>query len=152
MHRRSLVGILFLILLMSVSGCGPAEVDSQSPTGGNKVSNQEKNISFQVLDELSLPPALQEKSRTLREQEKAGTEIVHDGKNTFILIVIGPRNTAGYAIEVKQVVQKGETVTIQAREITPAPDSFTAQVITYPLVGVQIPHDPTITNVQIEWQ
>lgn len=133
-----------------ITGCGKTDINQS--TGGHNVDSQEKNIPFQVLDELSFPPELQEKAQELREQERKGTEIFHDGQNTFILISVGSRNTAGYQIEVQQVIQKGDTLIIQAKEIAPSPDSFTAQVITYPMIGIQIPHSPTIKNIQVDWQ
>lgn len=152
MSRRPWWGLLVLIILVSMSGCGQADVHSHQPTGGQPVTNDETTLAFQTLDEKSFTPALKEKADELKQLEKEGTEILHDPKHTFILIALGPRNTAGYEIRVHQVVKKGNSVTIQASEITPPPEGFAAQVLTHPIVAVQIPPDPSIKDAQIQWQ
>jgi hypothetical protein len=54
-------------------------------------------------------------------------------------VFMGSRPTAGFAVEIVGYRETGDTVVVQYRETTPAPDAITAQVIVSPYHLVAIP-------------
>ena len=60
-------------------------------------------------------------------------------RETVIAIFLGTRNTAGYSVDIVGVSRGTSAVTVGYRERTPAADSVTAQVLTFPFVIAAIP-------------
>jgi hypothetical protein len=54
-------------------------------------------------------------------------------------VFLGSRPNAGFAVEIVGYREAGDAVVVQYREITPAPDAITAQVIVSPYDMVAIP-------------
>jgi hypothetical protein len=60
-------------------------------------------------------------------------------RETVIAVFLGTRNTAGYSVDIVGVDRGTSAVTVSYRERTPAADSVTAQVLTFPFVIAAIP-------------
>jgi hypothetical protein len=51
---------------------------------------------------------------------------------------MGEKNTGGYSIGVEKVEETDKNIIITIKEVSPAPDAMTMQVITYPYTVVKV--------------
>jgi len=61
-----------------------------------------------------------------------------DGKRLYIAVFAGSQRTGGYEIRVAGVERAGDTLTVRALFVAPAPDALTTQMLTSPAHLVSI--------------
>lgn len=64
---------------------------------------------------------------------------VNFGRAGVLLVEMGRKPTAGYALEPLRIEDDGSTVTVHTRWQNPPPDAMTAQVITSPCFLLRLP-------------
>ena len=54
----------------------------------------------------------------------------------LIAVALGFRPSAGYSVEIRRLTLQGNVLTVHAQEDRPGPETFTADVITHPVLVV----------------
>ena len=145
---RKLIALLPLLLL--ITGCQIA--DAPGLTGGSKMEEQKENVVFHIVEPYRLPQTIQEQVKQKLHAPKGQAVLFHEEDQTFALITLGERKTAGYRIKVNHVVRQGSTITVYATEETPPKGSFVAQVITYPSIIITFTAKQPVEQLEVKWE
>ena len=64
----------------------------------------------------------------------------HDdiSNSNYVILNMGEKNTGGYSIKVEKVEETDKNIIITVKEVNPAADAMTMQVITYPYTVVKV--------------
>jgi len=90
-------------------------------------------------------------ARLWREHSLNAQPAVDFSRESVVAVFLGPRNTAGYAVEVVAVSHTvAGDVVIRYREQSPPTDAVTAQVLTFPFVIVAIPGKPSDVRFELQ--
>ena len=60
-------------------------------------------------------------------------------KNTLIMVMSGMKNTGGFDIEIENIIEKNDKITVFYKEINPSKDAMLTMALTYPMHAVTIP-------------
>lgn len=69
-------------------------------------------------------------------KDKMKQDDIHN--SNYVILNMGEKSTGGYSIGIDKVEETDKNIIITVKEINPAPDSMTMQVITYPYTVVKI--------------
>ncbi|QDW22547.1 protease complex subunit PrcB family protein [Flavobacterium sp. KBS0721] len=58
--------------------------------------------------------------------------------SNYVILNMGEKNTGGYSIKVEKVEETDKNIIITVKEVNPAADAMTMQVITYPYTVVKV--------------
>jgi hypothetical protein len=58
--------------------------------------------------------------------------------SNYVILNMGEKNTGGYSIKVEKVEETDKNIIITVKEVNPAADAMTIQVITYPYTVVKV--------------
>ena len=58
--------------------------------------------------------------------------------SNYVILNMGEKNTGGYSIKVEKVEETDKNIIITVKEVSPAADAMTMQVITYPYTVVKV--------------
>lgn len=58
--------------------------------------------------------------------------------SNYVILNMGEKSTGGYSIGIEKVEETDKNIIITVKEVSPAPDAMTMQVITYPYTVVKI--------------
>ena len=120
----------------------PAEEKEGEPEGEEVPiadRNDGENMDFEKIDIRTLEGCLKEKLGG--DHPEQGLVTVEDGGYKYILVSAGQKPTAGYSVDVKSVLGYHDSITINARLYSPAPEDMVATVLTYPSTLIRIPAD-----------
>ncbi len=127
---------------------------SSSKTPENKDNNTMKqSVSFEVLNvipevQIQFPEEIVINSTPDWNQYFTGTPPVNMDDYTIIGYNMGQKPNSGYYIEVKDVIEKQDTVLIKADTVSPGENCLTLQVISYPTTYIAIPK----TQKPVVWE
>lgn len=71
-------------------------------------------------------------------------------KEQLLVIFMGQRSTGGYSISLKTIQSQGDSLSIETYEKSPDPGAIVTQVLTYPLLILQL--DRNYSSFQISDQ
>jgi len=58
--------------------------------------------------------------------------------SNYVILNMGEKNTGGYSIKIEKVEETDKNIIITVKEVNPAADAMTMQVITYPYTVVKV--------------
>ena len=58
--------------------------------------------------------------------------------SNYVILNMGEKNTGGYSVKVEKVEETDKNIIITVKEVNPAADAMTMQVITYPYTVVKV--------------
>lgn len=124
--------LMFTLSTLVGAGCGTpfASEDARGASG----EPREEPLPFQQESPQNLPDGVHQKQAELSQTGKEGvshTE-VRSGNRIYLILSLGQRSTGGYSLRVNDVIQKGNTIQVNAEEVPPPKDAFTTQVISRP--------------------
>jgi hypothetical protein len=94
------------------------------------------------------PPAVQDTLKKLRKT--GGHRVVHADGKTYVVVGAGQRPTGGYRLTVDGVKQTSKNVfEVRVREHKPAPGSLKTQVISFPTLVVELPHEKATVKLNM---
>lgn len=79
-------------------------------------------------------------------QQKGGNKVVHKDGATWVIIALGQKPSAGYAVGIEKVEQINGKIVVQYVE--KRPQGMAASVITYPFLVIKMPQ----TNLPVDIQ
>ena len=139
--KKVLLGLTFAFGLI-LSGCAH-DVTEQGKEPPRSINNSQQGqnpgppqgitvnkIQFEVLKDL--PPQVKQ---PLTEK---GYQVIKSNDKYIIVISSGEKRTGGYSINVTQVEDNEGKTIITVNERNPVQGEITTQVITYPVVAIQI--------------
>jgi len=91
--------------------------------GTQVIQNQNDLKSFEVANNNDMPKELLE---------------VDFDVNTLIMVMSGMKNTGGFDIEIKKIIEKKDKITVFYQETNPKKDAMLIMALTYPLHAVTI--------------
>lgn len=133
--------MLLFTLLLSITGCGDSTPEKKGSVKTDLVVTPES--------EFEVPEKVQTELNKLRQSPKGGHKAVIDEDRIYLIVALGERRTGGHSVEIKRAELVDNTeLHVYAQEEAPPPDSFTTQVISYPVSvsSVQIESPSTIKN------
>ncbi|WP_164491777.1 protease complex subunit PrcB family protein [Staphylospora marina] len=142
--------LLLFLLVTVLTGCG--ENQAENPSGkerGTSMNQQEERLSFKQIPVETAPQAVRDKAAELRQRGSKGHEVVIEQTKTYVIISLGERSTAGYRMEIQEVIRRGDRVEVRVREIKPPKDGFVAQVITVPVIVIELETDTPPRDVDV---
>lgn len=71
-----------------------------------------------------------------------GYELISENDKYYLIIGIGEKNTAGYSITISEVHKKGNDLIFYIEEHSPKEGEYTSQIITHPVIKLQINEKP----------
>ena len=153
MKRTLLISTLALCMILAV-GCSPKEVQtpvpaepaldnsSQSPIAGSDLSievekREGKGVSYEILTQAYLEEDLLTALGYI--QEHRGFGIIKEESDSYIVYGgMGEKPTAGYAVEIEDVIKETDQIRVVVKEIEPKKGDMVAEVITYPTKVLRI--------------
>lgn len=130
---------IFSVLFLSLSSCKSNKKQATdsisfetafktmslgSETEGSKVvQNKEGLKDFEVANNNNMPKEL--------------LEVDYD-KNTLVMIMAGMKNTGGFDIEIKKIIETNDKITVFYEETDPPKDAMLIMALTYPMHAVTI--------------
>ena len=110
-------------------------------------SDQEKEITYEVVSFESLSDPLKNKVEYLKEQP--GYEIFEaESGQVYLFIGAGMQPTGGYGLEVTSLMSKDNRLTAEIEFIKPDPDDIVTQALTYPYIIIEL--DQMYDDVLVE--
>lgn len=89
-------------------------------------------MTYQVLK--SIPDSI----RSSVESLKKDRGYAFFEKEQLLVIFLGQRSTGGYSISLKTIQSQGDSLSIETYEKSPNPGDMVTQVLTYPLLILQL--------------
>lgn len=110
-------------------------------------SDQEKEITYEVVSFESLSDPLKNKVEYLKDQP--GYEILEaESGQVYLFIGAGMQPTGGYGLEVTSLMSKDNRLTAEIEFIKPDPDDIVTQALTYPYIIIEL--DQMYDDVLVE--
>ncbi|WP_077329541.1 protease complex subunit PrcB family protein [Virgibacillus siamensis] len=133
--RKSVGYLVIITLIILLSGCGSGLKEDDSMAG------QKENGSLSV--KISAVPDTVQKWIEKNQSKQQNKVFRADGK-TYVVILLGEKNTGGYNVEVEKIKQTGndEASNVVSYRVTePAKGSVNIQVLTYPMAIAALDSD-----------
>ncbi len=93
-------------------------------------------MEYQVVDDLLAPKEVQDWIH--QNKYYAAHIILHTDGKIYTVLTRGEKKTGGYGIEVIDVEEQDEVIFVKAKYLNPAPDQMVIQVISYPVVIIEL--------------
>ena len=157
---RGLVPVLFMIAAFGVAGCNvTAPVADEAEAGSASAAMSAANIGAPITGPRPMVAGTSDWSGAqsaafndmfVTARDERGWRLLWqlvgedppgplpDGA-MGLAVFLGARPTAGYRVEISEVLQSPADVTAVYREMTPAPDAVTSQVLTAPYAITLVP-------------
>ncbi len=117
-----------LVILLSAS-CGPPAEEITA-------------LEYEIIEDVdALPENVKEKVASLKKERGYFVftpEDYADREKIYLLVSSGEKPTGGYAITVKSVSEEDAVLHVLVEETEPAADEYVIQVLTYPLVVLEL--------------
>lgn len=146
--RALIIAVMCGMLIFSLGGCTPAESKENPPAQVGENDELEQNDNENNNNELKQYDGV--KARIINENYPVEIETyLEDNKNqetqqafninnrTYLVLTMGEKPSAGYAVELKDLVLKDGYLKVFARYIKPGKDEIVATVITYPYLVIE---------------
>lgn len=139
------VSILILMAIILIALSIIAFVDIR-----DRVSSQDKKLKFIELKQGTNTEIEREQQKIIKSPEEWSdlwtemfpTEMIAPAtdfsKKDIIAVFMGRRNTGGYSIKIKEVIDKEEYIEIHVEEYSPSENCFVTQVLTNPYNIIEI--------------
>jgi hypothetical protein len=143
---RTAIFLPLFLLLITLCGCLPQTVENQILERGTQAGAALSSPYFEVVN------SEEDFSRLYRrihsgELPPPQPPPVNFEKSFVLVIAMGEKPTAGYAVEIGQVVRKGQKLKVEVRFIEPSSERMLAAVITRPYALVRIERQPGLQTV-----
>jgi len=113
----------------------------------NGVIAKEEGSGASLNFELVSPPYDSDIQQIIQQNRKnTGFKTVDKGSNTYVIIHLGQRPSAGYKVEVDKVEKTSDKIRITYSE--KKPEGMAASVITYPAAVIKLPKTSLPIQVQ----
>jgi hypothetical protein len=143
---RPAIFLPFLLLSITLIGCLPRKIEHQVLERGLQAGAALSNPSFAVVsveeDFIRLYRRIHSGELPLPQPPPVNFE-----ESLVLVIAMGEKPTAGYAVEVGEVVPEGQTLKVEVRFIEPSSERMLAAVITRPYALVRIERQPGLQTV-----
>ncbi|KJS82577.1 MAG: hypothetical protein JM58_14570 [Peptococcaceae bacterium BICA1-8] len=136
MKRKLVVMILLISFAFLLLSCNNEVKETQ------KLQPQLGELQYEVVDtssQESLPSELADWYQ--KNYNKEGLYSFDYKENTYLLLSLGEKPTAGYGIDSLVLIGTDQEIKVNASLRVPAPDEMVAQVLTYPNILVKIEKD-----------
>ncbi|OCB75243.1 hypothetical protein B0A79_09535 [Flavobacterium piscis] len=132
---KKVISVLIVFVLISCGAKKTAdsgskvlyEVLTEQSDGGGNIKFFEILTEPNEIKMLESDPLLKDKMK-------------HDdiSNSNYVILNMGEKNTGGYSIKVEKVEETDKNIIITVKEVNPAADAMTMQVITYPYTVVKV--------------
>lgn len=132
---KKVISVLIVFVLISCGAKKTAdsgskvlyEVLTEQSDGGGNIKFFEILTEPNEIKMLESDPLLKDKMK-------------HDdiSNSNYVILNMGEKNTGGYSIKVEKVEETDKNIIITVKEVNPAADAMTIQVITYPYTVVKV--------------
>lgn len=139
------------VLAATVNGCGQ-EPRQTTPSAGGEASVTTEAVPYRVLLSTGVSGFTEPAERVVRDEAALDAMIraaqrdaliepiqVDFQREIAVVLALGERASAGYGIEVDEVIREGEGAVVRYTVTSPGPGCMTAQMITTPAVVIGIP-------------
>ncbi len=83
-------------------------------------------------------------------KEKEGYVVIEEEEHTYVVISRGEKSTGGYTINVNEVEDQEEWISIKVEYINPDPMDMVMQIITYPVIVIRMERTEKTIKLEIE--
>ncbi|SKC86276.1 protease complex subunit PrcB family protein [Maledivibacter halophilus] len=153
MKRQLVAGILALNMLIVGGGCAAENIESDNPDSNQSQSEkseddtklgvevetmQGEGITYEILTaDYLLKEDLQ--TALTHVQMHKGFGIMKEEEDSLIVYVgLGEKPSAGYELEIENVVKKDDKIIITVKETEPPKDAMAAEMLTYPTKVIRL--------------
>ena len=143
---RPAIFLPFLLLSITLIGCLPRKIEHQVLERGLQAGAALSSPYFAVV---SVEEDFFGLYRRIHSGELPPPQPppVNFEESLVLVIAMGEKPTAGYAVEVGGVVREGQTLKVEVRFIEPSSERMLAAVITRPYALVRIERQPGLQTV-----
>lgn len=139
--KKLIMGFI-LIFGLVLSGCSQ-DVSDKGKEPARDISNSQQNYNTKPPQGITVNKIQFEVLKNIPSQVKQpftekGYQVIQNNDKYIIVIGSGEKRTGGYSISVTQVEDNEGKTIITVKETGPAQGEMTTQVITYPVVAIQI--------------
>lgn len=152
MKRQLVAGILALNMMVVGVGCVSESIENDKPDsnvsqpqtseddtkpGVESETRQGEGITYEILTLAYIDEDLQTALQHI--QMHKGFGIMKEEEGSLIIYVgSGEKPSAGYGLEIENVVKKDDKITITVKETKPAKDEMVAEILTYPTKVIRL--------------
>ncbi len=133
--------VMAAALVLTLTGCGPGPEEPDPPETQDPPDEPTPPTYQTVEDAEQLPGDIQVFIPALKEHRGYhvfGPAEYENGDDVVILIFAGEKPTGGYDFNVEDVEIRDDTLRIVVEEIEPREGDHVIQVLTYPMIAVQL--------------
>ena len=161
MKKKILATVLISSLLVVGSGCSPENIENDKPkdnlsqpqeaNGDTKpavesVTKEGDNITYEILTLAHMEDDLQ--TALSHIQKHRGFGIMKEEDDSLILYIgLGEKPSAGYGLEIENIIKNDNRVKVIVKETKPAEDAMVAEVLTYPTKVIRL--KDKIKNIEV---
>lgn len=151
MRRKLLISTLILCMILA-AGCSPKPIETPTPADGSELAveiekREGQGVNYEILTQAYLEEDLLTALGYI--QMHKGYGIMKEESDSYIVYIgLGEKPTAGYAVEIEDVIKEADQIRVVVKEIDPSKEDMTTQILTYPTKVLRI-KDKTM-NIVVE--
>lgn len=152
MNKLTIILLATLVVMILVSGCGltPTATPSSKSLEWDKLAQQTSSAGgYQYQGAPKIETITRAPEAAILEGDvypSILSEVANiDFSGYFVIVVFqGRQGAAGYSVQVKEVKQQGDSITVYAEFLTPDPKNLVAPVITSPYYVLKVKKTPDL--------
>ncbi len=143
MKKKLTVLMIIILCFYTMNGCTTRK--NESNINDEDINNE---IEYEIVEEIDNIDVELNQYIDIIKFERGFTNLIDGEKGYNILVVTsGEKPSAGYGLDVKSVQEENGIVDLRVEEITPSEEADTAEVLTYPMVILNLPMEYTSFKV-----